>query len=71
MLETLFQNPSQQILAKYSSQLRQINEIGKKFKNFTDSELQEKSKNLKDGYDQLRKHILSGEVMNQILKLNK
>jgi len=31
----------------------------------------EKSKNFKDGYDQLRKHILSGEVMNQILKLNK
>ena len=31
----------------------------------------EKSKKFKDGYDQLRKHILSGEVMNQILKLNK
>jgi len=47
MLETLFQNPSQQILAKYNSQIRQITEIGKLFKTFTDYELQERSKELK------------------------
>ena len=54
MLETLFQNPSQQILAKYNSQIRQITEIGKLFKTFTDYELQERSKELK-------KRLQSGE----------
>lgn len=54
MLETLFQNPSQQILAKYNSQIRQITEIGNLFKTFTDYQLQERSKELK-------KRLQSGE----------
>ena len=47
MLETIFQDPTQRVLSKYSSQLRQINSIGTSFKNFTDVELREKTVNLK------------------------
>ena len=43
MLETLFQNPSQQVLTKYNPQICKINEIGKLFANFTDLELKEKA----------------------------
>jgi preprotein translocase subunit SecA len=60
MLETLFQNPSQQVLAKYNAQIRQINEIGKLFKTFTDFELQEKSR-------ELRNRLQSGESKNSII----
>ena len=47
MLETLFQNPSQQVLTKYNPQVCKINEIGKLFANFTDLELKEKATELK------------------------
>ena len=48
MLETLFQNPSQQVLTKYSPQVRQINSIGEELKKFTDLELQQKTTELKN-----------------------
>ena len=47
MLETLFQNSSQQVLTKYNPQIREINEIGKRLKKFTDLELQETATELK------------------------
>ena len=47
MLETIFQDPTQRVLSKYSSRLRQINSIGTSFKTFTDDELREKTVNLK------------------------
>ena len=47
MLETIFQDPTQRVLSKYSSRLRQINSIGTSFKKFTDDELREKTVNLK------------------------
>ena len=47
MLESLFQNPTQQILSKYNPQLQQITNLGKTFKTLTDRELQDKTKELK------------------------
>jgi len=47
MLNTIFQNPTQQVLAKYDNQLRQINFFGKEFKKYTDDQLQEKTQELK------------------------
>jgi len=47
MLESLFQNTTQQILSKYNPQVQQINIIGKAFKDLTDNELQEKTQELK------------------------
>ena len=47
MLETLFQNTPQKVLSKYNSQIRQINSIGNKFINYSDLELREKAKELK------------------------
>ena len=47
MLETLFQNSSQQVLSKYKAQVQQINKIGLTFKNLTDLELKNKVKELK------------------------
>ena len=47
MLETLFQNSSQQVLSKYKAQVQQINKIGLTFKNLTDLELKNKVKDLK------------------------
>ena len=46
MLNTIFQNPTQQVLTKYSPQVKEINILGEKFKNYTDLELQEKTKEL-------------------------
>jgi preprotein translocase subunit SecA len=60
MLETLFQNPSQQVLTKYNSQIRQITEIGKLLKDFSDLELKEKSKELK-------KRLQAGEPKTLII----
>jgi len=47
MLDTIFQNTTQQTLSKYSSQVSQINSIGKKFTKFTDLELKQKAEELK------------------------
>ena len=47
MLEALFQNTTQQVISKYSSQLQQINSIGQKFKTLTDIELQQITTSLK------------------------
>ncbi len=47
MLETLFQNSTQQVLTKYSNQLSQINTFGQTYKNLTDLELREKTQELK------------------------
>ena len=37
MLPTLFQNPRQQVFAKYKPQIQAINEIGKTLKNLTNN----------------------------------
>jgi preprotein translocase subunit SecA len=47
MLDTIFQNPSQQISSKYKSQINEINRLENNLKNFTDTELKEKTKELK------------------------
>ena len=48
MLQNIFQNPKQQVLTKYNAKIRQINVIGDKFKSFTDTQLQEKTTELKE-----------------------
>ena len=50
MLETIFQKPTQQILTKYNPQLKQINSIGNQYRNFTDLELQDKTRELKERF---------------------
>jgi len=47
MLETIFQNPIQRQLAKYNTQVLQINELEKKYLKLTDSQLKEKTNQLK------------------------
>jgi len=47
MLPTLFQNPRQQVFAKYKPQIEAINEIGKTLKNLTDKQLKERASALK------------------------
>jgi preprotein translocase subunit SecA len=47
MLESIFQNSSQQVISKYQPLLNQINKLENNFKLFTDSELKEKTKELK------------------------
>jgi len=47
MLENIFQDSGQRVLSKYNSQLRQINSLGETFKKYTDSELREKTTELK------------------------
>ena len=47
MLESLFQNTTQQVLSKYNSHVQKINIIGEAFKTLTDKELQDKTKELK------------------------
>ena len=47
MLQNIFQNPKQQVLTKYNAKIGQINVIGDKFKSFTDTQLQEKTTELK------------------------
>ena len=53
MLETIFQDPTQRVLSKYNSQLRQINTIGTTFKKFTDEELRGQT-------SKLRQRLLAG-----------
>ena len=60
MLEALFQNSSQQVLSKYKPQITQINAFETKFKNFTDSELREKTKDLKQ-------RLLKGEPQSSLI----
>ena len=60
MFETLFQNSSQQILAKYKPQLEQINSFGNVFQKSNDFELQEKAKELK-------RRVQAGEDKNFII----
>ena len=48
MLETIFQKPSQQVTAKYKSQVDQINALENNLKLLTDFELQEKTKKLRE-----------------------
>ena len=50
MLETIFQKPTQQILTKYNPQLKQINSIGNQYRNFTDLELKDKTRELKERF---------------------
>ena len=47
MLQTFFQNSTQQVLTKYSAQLQKINSIGNLFSTFSDKQLQEKTLELK------------------------
>ena len=54
MLETIFQNPTKQVLSKYKPYVTQINALENKFKSFTDSELQEKT-------NELKSRLLNGE----------
>jgi len=60
MLETIFQKPSQQVTAKYKSQVDQINALENNLKLLTDFELQEKTKELKE-------RLLKGEAKKSIL----
>tara|TARA_B110000046_G_scaffold11340_3_gene11250 strand:+ start:2969 stop:5578 length:2610 start_codon:yes stop_codon:yes gene_type:complete len=48
MLETIFQNTPQQVLTKYNSQIRQINEFGEAYVKLPDFALQEKTEELKN-----------------------
>ena len=43
MLETLFQNTTQQVQSKYKDQLNRINEFSDDFKNLSDLELKNKT----------------------------
>ena len=60
MLESLFQNTTQQVLSKYNSQLQQINIIGKTFKILTDDELKEKT-------TELKQRLLNGAPQSSII----
>ena len=58
MLESLFQNTTQQILSKYNPQLQQINLIGNTFKTLTDNELQEKTRFYQAGTSEMYGKVL-------------
>ena len=60
MLESLFQNTTQQVLSKYNTHIQQINIIGKNFKFLTDKELQEKT-------NELKQRLLKGEPQASII----
>jgi preprotein translocase subunit SecA len=60
MLESLFQNTTQQVLSKYNTHIQQINTISKNFKFLTDSELQEKT-------NELKQRLLKGEHQASII----
>ena len=47
MLETIFQNPSKQVLSKYQPQVDKINALENSLSSCTDLELQQKTQNLK------------------------
>lgn len=60
MLETIFQNPLQQVSAKYKSQINQINALENNLKLFTDLELQGKTNELRD-------RLLKGEPKSSLI----
>jgi preprotein translocase subunit SecA len=60
MLETIFQNPLQQVSAKYKSQINQINALENNLKLFTDLELQGKT-------NELRHRLLKGEPKSSLI----
>jgi preprotein translocase subunit SecA len=60
MLETIFQNPSKQVLSKYTPQLDQINKFENNLKLATDLELREKANNL-------RQRLLEGEIKSSLI----
>ena len=60
MLESFFQNTTQQVLAKYSTHLQKINVVGKTLKTLPDSEFQKKTKELKA-------RLLNGESQESII----
>jgi|TARA_B100000768_G_scaffold159026_1_gene157871 preprotein translocase subunit SecA len=60
MLNTFFQNTSQQTLTKYSTQIEQINKAGKKYKVLTDAELRDQTK-------LLQSRLLGGESAETII----
>jgi preprotein translocase subunit SecA len=60
MLEALFQNPSEQVFAKYKPQVDKINGLEKTLKVCTDLELQEKTNNLKN-------RLIKGESKDYLL----
>ena len=60
MLETIFKNPSQQISSKYKSQIDQINSLENNFKLLSDSDLPEKTKELKQ-------RLLKGEAKSSLI----
>ena len=60
MLESLFQNSTQQVLSKYNSNVQQINIIGKTFKTLTDADLKEQT-------DELKQRLVNGESQNSII----
>ena len=45
MLETIFQNPSKQVLSKYQPQVDKINALENSLSSCTDLELQQKTQN--------------------------
>ena len=60
MLETIFQNPTQQVLSKYKPYINQINALENKFELFTDSELREKT-------NELKSRLLNGETKDSLI----
>ena len=60
MLETIFQNSSQQVLSKYKPQVDQINALENNLKLFTDLELKDKTQ-------ELRGRLLKGESKSSII----
>ncbi len=60
MLEAIFQNTSQQVLSNYKLQVNQINSLENNFKRFTDSELKNKT-------DELKQRILKGETKSSLI----
>ena len=60
MLETFFKNTSQKILAQYTSQIKEINQLGDQYKRYTDVELKQKTVELKT-------RLLKGKTKNIII----
>ena len=59
MLETFFKNTSQKILAQYTSQIKEINQLGDQYKRYTDVELKQKTVELKT-------RLLKGKTKNKL-----
>ena len=60
MLETIFQNPTQKVLSTYKPLVNQINSLENTLISFTDSELREKTEDLKS-------RLLNGESKNSLI----